>query len=212
VECTTIALDPFYQKSQDAAGIPIVASRRVNDEALIRAKRIVVRMLAHRPALHQALVADRMRIAIIGKSERMSDLPEYRGACGDNDMRGRPASKTRKLISASEENILRRPRWEDRHQGESLLVRAIAISLLPAIDRLNATFMRRLRDAHAKALEQHLFERTTATTSPEEYWAEGADAWFDPALEDPRALASARCELTIYDPRLSGLLRAVFGP
>ncbi|HEX8578352.1 MAG TPA: hypothetical protein VF655_02000, partial [Allosphingosinicella sp.] len=45
------AVEVFYAKQLDASGIPIIASARVPDAALNRARAIVLAMLARRPDL-----------------------------------------------------------------------------------------------------------------------------------------------------------------
>src|SRR5258706_1934318 len=73
-----LAADPFYAKYVDAGGIPVLSSAKVPDEALLAARAIVAGMLAHRPDLARALVADHVRVAIMATDENTVDLPEQR--------------------------------------------------------------------------------------------------------------------------------------
>lgn len=58
----SLNLDPFYTRYLDADGIPVTSSSKVPDEALIKARDIVVAMLSHRPDLTAALVARGQRV------------------------------------------------------------------------------------------------------------------------------------------------------
>src|SRR5262245_52780537 len=64
-----LKLDPFYEKYTDAEGIPVIASRKVPDEALVMAAELVSHMLARRPDLRKALAERKVRIAVMAKSE-----------------------------------------------------------------------------------------------------------------------------------------------
>jgi hypothetical protein len=56
-----LGVDPFYRKHVDADGIPVLASGRVPDDALLVARDIVNSMLAMRPDVRQALIERRWR-------------------------------------------------------------------------------------------------------------------------------------------------------
>src|SRR6478752_567667 len=72
-------LEAYYVKYANAGGVPVVASKAVDDEALVVAADIVQKMLARRPDVLKALAGARIRVAIIGKDEETTDLPEYAG-------------------------------------------------------------------------------------------------------------------------------------
>src|SRR5258705_6316906 len=53
----SLGVSPFYKKYTDAFGIPVIASDKVPDAALLVARDIVNTMLAARPDLRKALIA-----------------------------------------------------------------------------------------------------------------------------------------------------------
>ena len=73
----TLKLNPFYEKYIDADGIPIVSSAKVPDEALVTAADVVSSMLAKRPDLVRSLVKGGARVAVMGKDELTTDIPEH---------------------------------------------------------------------------------------------------------------------------------------
>jgi hypothetical protein len=73
-----LELDPFYKKYADAHGIPVVASQKVPDAALLMARDIVQFMLASRPDLRQELIRKKWKLAIMAETEVTYDIPEHR--------------------------------------------------------------------------------------------------------------------------------------
>ncbi len=67
----------FYNKYLDIRGLPVVASRDVDDQALIRTHDIVSHMLAGRPDVLQSMQKNGMYLIIIGKNQVYTDMPEY---------------------------------------------------------------------------------------------------------------------------------------
>jgi hypothetical protein len=53
----SLGVSPFYTKYADALGIPVIASAKVPDAALLVARDIVNSMLAARPDIRKALIA-----------------------------------------------------------------------------------------------------------------------------------------------------------
>jgi hypothetical protein len=72
-----LGVSPFYKKHVDALGIPVVASDKVPDAALLVARDIVNAMLAARPDVRKALVARKWRTGVIAEVEMTMDIPEY---------------------------------------------------------------------------------------------------------------------------------------
>src|SRR5207237_8005481 len=66
----------------------------------------------------------------------------------------------------------------------------------------------RLRVAYKKALAQGLWKGTYLATSAAEYWAEGAQAYFD--CMRPQYGANTREKLQKYDPDLFALVDEVY--
>src|SRR5262245_65321767 len=68
----------FYKKYVDANGIPVLSSDAVSDTALASACVIAVRMLSLRDDVRDAMISRQMSIAIIGRNEVTTNIPEYR--------------------------------------------------------------------------------------------------------------------------------------
>src|SRR5688572_14614900 len=73
----TFRLAPFYKKHVDAHGFPIVSSDKVSDAALLEAAYLVNQMLADRDDVRRALVANRVRLAVMAPTEQTTDVPEH---------------------------------------------------------------------------------------------------------------------------------------
>ncbi len=73
-----LGLDPFYTKYVSAYGLPVVGSGKVSDYALSEAAYLVDQMLSHRPEIRDALIKDKIRVAVMAYSERTTDIPEHR--------------------------------------------------------------------------------------------------------------------------------------
>ena len=210
-------LDKFYTKWIDADGIPILASEVVDDEALGRARELVLRMTSKKhAAFAKALARDRVRVAILGRSQKTTDIPEHADlnrafpeTNWDERARGLGATKARPATSVGEENLLGLP--GDRYRGESILIHEFAHTLHMALRSIDKGFDRALQKTYAAALKEGLFENTYAASNAEEYWAEGVQSWFDANLEraEPDGVHNSintRTELEQYDPRLAKLI------
>ena len=70
--------DGFYEKYTSVYGIPIVSSGSVDDEALMRGCKTVHSMLADRRDIRLAFSKRfKARVAVLGKNEAFTDIPEY---------------------------------------------------------------------------------------------------------------------------------------
>ncbi len=200
----------FYQKILRVNGLTVASSASVPDAALYRAGAIANEMLAFNAAVRGAM-AD-TRIAIIGRSEQLTDVPElsqagpalhwYRGIANGN------------LAVAAEENILCYD--DDPYGGRyDVLVHEFAhtISVRVPYSPGGQDFWDRLLPAYQAAMDAGLWRRTYAATSPGEYWAEGVQAWFNVKWGHGGAQNSinTRAELKSYDPRLAEVIEGVFG-
>jgi hypothetical protein len=212
----------FYEKRLDADGIPIVSSHRVPDLALTTARETVNGMLRKRPDIRRSIMAHHGRVAIIARSEVTTHLPEYAdiyeeqpGEDWNVRARGLGATVERPVTSAGAENVLCSA--EDiYHPGQNTLVHELAHTIHKlGLELLEPSFNRRLDSAYRKALSEGKWASTYAATHVNEYWAEGALAFFD-AKRPATANAPEgdrvrhREELRSYDPELYGLLAAVF--
>ncbi|MXX65531.1 MAG: carboxypeptidase regulatory-like domain-containing protein [Chloroflexi bacterium] len=215
-------LPDFYQKHLDANGIPVLASERVPDAAMFRAAEIANQMLAHRPDLRKTMATTGTRIAVIGNSERLTQIPEYSRLYEqfpgvDWDIRsagGLGATTFIPVTSARENNLLCEP--DDPYRYSDALVHELGHSILNLGVRLQPDgqeFVARLQAAFDQSTVSGLWRRTYAGTNIEEYWAEGVQSWFNlngPPSPDQNNV-NTRSELREYDPGLASLLAEVFG-
>lgn len=214
-----LGVDPFYRKWIDADGIPVLASAAVDDRALGVAREVVEHMLAARPDVRAAMLSNHARVAVIAAAEVTLQLPEYRTLPNDRDWnkrsRGLGGTLERPLTSCGEENLLHLP--GDRYHGENILVHEFAHAVhLLGLNTVDPAFDPLLRQTYARAKDEGLWKGTYAASNYEEYWAEGAQDWFDcnrtatPA-DGIHNEVHTRAQLAEYDPRLYALLGSVFG-
>lgn len=212
----SLKLDPFYAKYVDAGGLPVVASKRVNDYALKEAAYLVGRMLARRPDVKKAMIESGSRLIVIAHDEFTTDIPEYRRLkpkdYWDARARGLGGSRRDPVCSCAEENVLGFP--GDPYAKECILIHEFAHSIhLRGLVRVDKTFDERLKKAYRAALAAGLWKGTYAATNRNEYWAEGVQSWFDNNRENDHAHnhVNTRKELREYDPGLAKLCEEVFG-
>ena len=219
----TLGLDPFYEKYLDAGGLPIVASSRVPDEALFRARAIVQEMLANRPNILAELARLGKVLAIAARTEVLTDIPGYhdlyeRFPDADFDWNERHQGGGISGGTIGEPTVV----WaqnigcyeDDVFPNEDILVHEFAHTIM-VVERQRGgkEFRSRLETAYENALAAGLWDNTYAGENPDEYWAEGVQSWF--GLNDPPGAVhnevNTRAELEAYDPVLANLIREVFG-
>jgi hypothetical protein len=191
----SLGVSPFYKKYADAMGIPVIASDKVPDAALLVARDIVNSMLAARPDIRKALVARRWRTGVIAEIEMTMDIPEYSkmkrpGAPRDEPVtqedRDYHANRSRGLggnpTTGAEENLLGYP--GTRYWGEHIFVHEFAHAIMGGgIRDVDPAMFAEIRAAYdaAMAAKKYVYEdgrKHYATTNANEYWAEGVQWWF----------------------------------
>ena len=215
-------LPDFYRQHLGVDGIEVVASGAVPAAALYRAGAIAREMLADRPDLWAVLAGGGTKIAVIAKSERLTQIPEYADlyeSFPDADWDNPPggglgAIPALPVASTREANLLCYE--DDPYRHSDVLVRVFAQTVLDMGIRAQPggdQFLARLSQAFDRALAAGLWQHTYAAEGIEAYWAEGAQSWFD--LNGPPRFdqndVNTRAELEAYDPELAGLLGEVFG-
>jgi len=209
-------LDPLYAKYVSAGGVPIVASAKVNDFALLEAAYLVNRMLADRPDIAAALVTNKVRVVVMGTAEFTTDVPNHSDleppAFWDRRARGLGATPVRPATSCGEENLLHYP--GDPYDAESILVHEFAHTIHHmGLDTIDKTFDRRLDETYRKTMAKGLWKGKYASKNRAEYWAEAVQSWFDtnrPPDHDHNHV-DTREELKAYDPGIAKLVEEVFG-
>ena len=208
-------LDPFYEKHVSAGGLPVLGSGRVPDQALFEAAWLIDRMLAGRADVRQALIANRVRFAVMAHDEHTTRIPEHSDLTParywDRRARGLGATPVRPAVSCGAENLLG---YEgDPYSTENILIHEFAHAIHEmGMSSVDPTFDERLEAAYRSAMEAGRFEDKYASVNRNEFWAEGVQSWFDTNREDDRDHnhVDTREELLEYDPALAALVAEVF--
>lgn len=229
-------VDPFYTKHVDAGGIPVLASGAVEDAALLDTRAIVTDMLAHRPDLAEWLAGNGYRVAVMAQDEAITDLPENAHWARPAEDDPRLTRCERKHYAARIGALTDREYWnarvrgiggvytvaaeEDvlglrtsRYYGETILVHEFAHNVLFAIEAVDPALHAEVETAYAAALAEGLWKDEYASTTVQEYWAEGTQFWFNSnnlAVFDGRRILN-HADLIAYDPRLAAALRQAYG-
>jgi len=225
----SLGVDPFYQKYVDAMGIPVLASTKVPDIALLVVRDIINTMLAARPDLRASMIARNWRTGVIAETEMTMDIPEYANRKRPGAPEGEPvtqadrdyhANRSRGLggnpTTGAEENLLGYP--GTRYWGEHIFVHEFSHAIHRAIRDVDTTLAREINAAYETAIAAGKYvsadgRRHYATTNSSEYWAEGVQWWFfsnygecfagNVQVESPEEFAA-------YDPALNSLIGRVF--
>lgn len=218
---TSLGLNSFYKKYIDADGVPVVSSDKVADEALIRAKTIVKNMLKLIPDAKVQMIQNKIKVGIIGKTERPTQMPEYGdlytafpGTDWDNRARAYGATIARPLTTNCEENMLCQA--NDRYIGEEILTHEFAHAIHELGLRFTvASFDNDLQAAFSNAKTKGLWTNTYAISDVREYWAEAVQCWFNSNLEaiptnGVHNQINTRAELQTYDITIYNLLKKYF--
>jgi alpha-glucosidase len=227
-------VNPYYTKFSYAREFIILGSKQVSDEALLAANDTVRKMFAYRHDILKAMIADGGRLVVLGRHEKLSDLPEFsasKSQPGFEELRYLDYTPGLKRMVIPEENVLGLP--GDPLAGKSAVVSAFArglyhVTALRPVDpdfakrrdvqqyelgvkRLDVEFDRRLQQTHENALAKGLWKGTAAAHSRVEYWAAGVESYFDAAGagQAPNRAdrpITTREALKAYDPELFALV------
>jgi hypothetical protein len=225
-----LGVSPFYKKYADAQGIPVIASEKVPDAALLVARDIVNSMLANRPDIRKALIAKKWRTGVIAELEMTMDIPEYSKMKRPGASREEPvtqedrdyhANRSRGLggnpTTGAEENLLGYP--GTRYWGEHIFVHEFAHAIMGGgIREVDPAMHAEIRAAYdeAMAAKKYTYDdgrKHYATTNPNEYWAEGVQWWFFSNYGEcfaGKVKVESPEEFAAYDPKLNELIGRVF--
>jgi hypothetical protein len=212
-------LNPFYKKTLTINGIPIVGSQRVTDYAFLECAYTLDHMLADSPQrVKDALTKNKVRVGIISVVEYTMDIPENQ----DRNMQPAQAAyqdrRSRGLgglpwATCAEENLLNLRR--DPYTVENITIHEFSHTVAYAMGQVDRAWDKHLRDTYRQAMDEGLFAHSYSATNEQEYWAEGAQAWFNCAArrKDPSVHSGIwhRQQLKEYDPRLAAILADTFG-
>jgi hypothetical protein len=227
-------IDPWYTKFTWAREFTVVG-RGASDEALLKANDVVRKMFAYRHDILKALIADGAKMVVLGRHERVADLPEYKALANKGGIdaltRSLDYTPALKLIVVAEENVLGDPR--NPYVGDSQVIRGFAHALYqvtgtravdtttnrgPAqqyelrVTRMDVRFDTKVRDAHEAAIKAGKWRGTAAMHDRIEYWARGVLAYFDAAGQHAAPLdashpVATRDALEKYDPALFAIVQ-----
>ncbi|WP_029140092.1 hypothetical protein [Citromicrobium sp. JLT1363] len=231
-----LGIPAFYTQYRDADGIPVVSSGEVPEDALLAAEAMIEDMLKNRPDLAVWLQREGYRVAIIAEDEALLDLPEnahwtkpapddprltrcekkhYEERIGRLTDRAYWDARARGIggqhTVGSEEDVLGLA--SSRYYGETILVHEFAHNILFAIQAVDPALYTQVEAAYANALANDLWLNEYATTTVQEYWAEGSQIWFESnrltVVDGTRILN--REDLASYDPALYAVLARAYG-
>ena len=207
-------LDPFYEQWIDIAGLPVVASAKVNPYAVKEAAWLISKMIGHRPEVLRAMVRNKARFSVIAYTQIITEIPEYRSDSPPDFLvyreRGWGGSK-QSTVSSSEENILGYPGPHSRRYNVLIHEFAHGIHRL-GLNTFDPAFDERLQITYQAAIEKGLWQGTYASSDRKEYWAEGTQAWFHPNGGGSfDRFGDTRQTLKQYDPGLAALLTEIYG-
>ena len=209
-------LAPFYKKYTDAKGFPILSSDKVSDAALLEAADVVNHMLDGRDDIRQAIIKNKVRLAVMSPDEQTTDVPEHSDltpkAYWDRRARGLGATHARPAVSCGEENLLNLK--GDHYDKEDILVHEFGHVIHEmGMNSIDPAFDGKLKASYDHAMDKGTWKNTYAATNYKEYWAEGVQAYFDcaaPPQPGNHNDINTREKLEKSDPELFGLIDGVF--
>jgi hypothetical protein len=227
-------VDPYYAKFTYAREFTVLGSKHVSDAALLKANDTIRKMFAYRHDILKAVIADGARLVVLGRHEKLSDLPEFQDARkkpGFDEVRYLDYTPSLKLMVVPEENVLCSSK--EPLAGKCMVVSVFAKGLYQVtalrpvlldfdkqrnkqqyelrVKRLDIEFDKRLLKIHEVACKSGLWKGTPAARDRVEYWAAGVEAYFDaagagqPPHNADRPITT-REALKTYDPALYALV------
>jgi len=218
-------IDPYYTKFTWAREFTVIG-RRATDDALLKANDTIRKMFAYRHDVLKALIGDGVKLVVLGRSENLADLPEFKGRASvpaSLDLLARTLDYTpeTKLLAVGEENVshvipvfakalyhvtANRPvdaNWENR--GRAVQQYELRVK------RLDVRFDEKLKELFEKATTTGKWKGTTAVHDRTAYWTAGVLAYFDVPRQDAAPSDGthpiySREALKDYDPDLFSLV------
>jgi dipeptidyl-peptidase 4 len=227
-------IDPWYTRFTWAREFTVLG-RSATDDALLHANRTIRNLFAYRHDILKALIADGVKLVVLGPNETLADLPEFR-SMGDPP---KPDAHPRfpiycpetSLLVVEQENVLGDPASPPEHEtGDNQVIRVLADALYrvaglrPAIPdyqgdqqyelrvkRLDVEFDHAVTALFEEATTAGRWNDTTAATDRFNYWSAGVLAYFDAAGRkdapaDSTTPINTRERLKSYDPGLFSLV------
>ena len=227
-------INSYYTKFTWAREFTVIG-RQASDEALLKANNIIRKMFAYRHDILKALIADGVKLAVLGHEESLSDLPEYKQKAVknfDHTARFLDYSPEAKLMVVDQENVL--GDLNDPYVSESQVIRVFAKAIYYVtgtrpvdpnwenrgrniqqyelrIQRMDIRFDEKLKEIYENAMSKDLWKGTSAVHNHVEYWAMGVLVYFDATggIVPPNGAdhpIATREMLKRYDPGLFALV------
>jgi hypothetical protein len=227
-------IDSHYTKFSWAREFTVLG-RNASDAALLKANETIRKMFAYRHDLLKALIADGVKLVVLGANESLAELPEMKSKSMDADLLARVFDyhPEMKLMVVPEENVLATPGTAMAGGNEVIRVFAKAIyhvaGTRPAdpnwanrpqqlwqqyelrVKRLDVHFDEKLQELFTQSTRNGKWKGTAAAHDRVAYWAEGVLAYFDAAGQDAAPAGAehpirTREQLQTYDPSLYALV------
>ena len=227
-------IDPYYTKFTWAREF-VVVGREASDEALLKANDTIRKMFAYRHDILKALIADGLKLVVLGPSESLTHLPECKKAADgrlDHTARFLDYCPEIKLLVVSQENVL--GSLPKALATECQIIRVCAKALYHVtglrpvdpnwdqrgrnvqqyelrVQRMDVRFDEKLKTIYDSAMSRGLWKGTAAVHDRVEYWTAGVLAYFDAAGQgicpnDAAHPVTTRQALEAYDPNLFALV------
>ncbi len=169
--------DPFYTKFTWAREFTVLG-RGASDEALLRANDTIRKMFAYRHDILKAVIAEGVKLVVLGRAEAVSSLPEEYTPTTKTMVVGEEDSPTSSVIGVFARALYRvtanrpvDPNWNNR--GRDVQQYELRVK------RLDIEFGNRVTALFGLAIAKGLWKGTTAHNDAESYWVEGVLAYFD---------------------------------
>ncbi len=200
-------IDPYYTKFTWAGEFSVIG-REASDEAMLKANDTIGKMFAYRHDILKALINDGVKLVVLGRDERLTDLPELKNTSDTNvdlTIRFMDYTPQTKLLVVPEENILANP--DDDNVGPCLVIRGFAKAICAVcgtrpvdtnwnsrgrdvqqyelrVKRVDLQFDEKLGQIYEAAMTRGMWKDTPAIQDRTAYWAEGVLAYFDAAGQE----------------------------
>jgi alpha-glucosidase len=229
-------IDPFYTKFTWAREFTVVG-RQASDASMLKANDTIRKMFAYRHDILKALIADGVKLVVLGRDENISDLPEFKNSgIKEVDLTARFLDYTpeKKCLIVGEENVMADPK--NAHAGDVQVIRVLANALYHVtgtrpvdpnwekrgqnvqqyelrVQRLDVRFDENLKQLYQQAMSAGKWQGTAGAHDRVAYWVKGVLAYFDALGQDATPPDAAhpintREALKEYDPDLYALVNA----
>jgi len=202
-------IDPYYSKFTWAREFTVVG-RGASDEALLKANDTIRKLFAYRHDILKALIAESVKLVVLGRGEKVADLPEFKAVANkagiDALARTLDYLPALKLLVVTEENVLADP--SQPNIGDNQVIRAFANAIHEftgtrpvdsewdsrprnvwqqyelRVKRLDLRFDEKLKELHEKLLAAGKWKGSSAVHDRGRYWEAGVLAYFDARGQD----------------------------